>query len=203
MAGTEWCEFMNKKVERLNHGQIRYVYQNFLKKDFPDNERKPLAVIEKAVKKETYDCFGLFVEEEICGYAFFVRCENEDKKVDYLFDYLAIKKELRDQGWGSIFLKMLKEYFPDGNSMLGEVENPDHTVNPDERNLQTRRLQFYLRNGIRDTGVTARVFGVEYRILEYVLTDSHSEEQVKEIYSKIYRSILPGWIYRSKIRIYE
>ena len=194
---------MDKRVERLNLDQIRYVYRNFMKQDFPDNERKPLAMIEKAVENKTYDCFGLFEEKEICGYAFFVRCENENKKVDYLFDYLAIKKELRDQCWGRIFLKMLKEYFPDGTSMLGEVENPDRAADPDARTLQTRRLQFYLRNGIRDTGVTARVFGVEYRILEYVLTDAHSEEQVKEIYSKIYHSILPGWIYRSKIRIYE
>ena len=61
------------RVDRLNRDQIRFVYQEYMQKDFPDNERKPLKIIEKAVMKQTYECFGLFEGEEICGYAFFVR----------------------------------------------------------------------------------------------------------------------------------
>ena len=53
-----------------------------------------------------------------------------------------------------------------------------------KRILQMRRLQFYLRNGIKDTGITTRLFGVEFKILECVLTEAHSGEQVKEIYEK-------------------
>ncbi|MBR1931218.1 MAG: GNAT family N-acetyltransferase [Lachnospiraceae bacterium] len=189
------------RVDRLNREQIRFVYQEYMQKDFPDNELKPLKMIEKGVAKQTYECFGLFEGEEICGYAFFVKLIKDDGRADYLFDYLAIREDLRDQGLGGTFLSLLAVCFPDANSMLGEVENPDYAKNEKERKTQERRLHFYLHNGIVDTGVTARVFGVEYRILEVVSDREHTGEQVKEIYGKIYRSFLPKVICRAKIWI--
>ena len=190
------------RVDKLNRDQIRFVYQEYMQKDFPDNERKPLKMIEDAVTKQTYECFGLFDGEEICGYAFFVKLMNEDGRADYLFDYLAIREELRDQGLGGTFLSLLTDFFSDTRSMLGEVENPEFAQNEDERKTQERRLRFYLQNGIVDTGVTAKVFGVEYRILEVVFGERHTQEQTKEIYQRLYQSFLPKHICNAKIIIH-
>ena len=190
------------RVDRLNRDQIRFVYQEYMQKDFPDNERKPLKIIEKAVMKQTYECFGLFEGEEICGYAFFVKLMNEDGRADYLFDYLAIREELRDQGLGGTFLSLLTDFFSDAHCMLGEVENPEFAQNEEERKTQERRLRFYLKNGIVDTGVTTRVFGVEYRILEVVFDERHTPEQTKEIYQRLYQSFLPKLVCSTKIIVH-
>ena len=109
------------RVEKLNLDQVRFVYRTYMKEDFPANELKPLKTIEKALAKQSYECFGLFEGDSICGYAFFVRLRKKDGRADYLFDYLAISAPMRDRGLGGTFLSLLAGCFPDGDSMLGEV----------------------------------------------------------------------------------
>jgi hypothetical protein len=61
-------------------------------------------------ERGAYDCYGLFDGEEILGYAFFVRLGN-----NYLFDYLAIAEEHRDEGPGTLFLRQLAHCLQDAD----------------------------------------------------------------------------------------
>ncbi len=59
-------------IDVLTLPEIRDVYDQQLKYDFPANERKPLSMIEKSLKNQRYLCYGLRNDDEILAYAFFV-----------------------------------------------------------------------------------------------------------------------------------
>ena len=94
-------------VRRLtDFAAVETLYRERMKKDFARNELRPLANLRRSWERDAYDCYGLFRGEEILGYAFFVRLGG-----NYLFDYLAIAGEHRDEGLGSAFLRLLAGCF--------------------------------------------------------------------------------------------
>jgi len=175
--------------------QIECLYKSRLKKDFARNELKPLSSMLRSWEEEAYDCYGLFVGEEILGYAFFVRLGK-----NYLFDYLAIEESHRDEGLGSVFLRQLAECLADADCVVGEVEDPDKAKDEATRNLRERRLHFYLRNGYRKTHLTSVVFGADYRILEVPVGPPHTTEELRAIYTEIYHSILSAFFFKTQFR---
>ena len=184
-------------VRRLtDFAQVRTLYRSWMKKDFTPCELKPLNAMRRLWKKNAYDCYGLFDGEELLGYAFFV-CVGKDR----LLDYLAVAEGCRGRGYGAVFLRALAGFLADADCVVVEVEDPDKAADGDERTLRERRLRFYLRGGYLDTGRTVELFGVDYRILEAPTASSpHPAEAVWEVYSGIYRSILPERIFRRLFR---
>ena len=63
-------------------------------------------------------------------------------------------------------------------SIIGEVENPEFAKSEEDRRIQTRRFEFYMRNGFRDTGVRAACFGVPYIIIEMGQGPAHTAEEI-------------------------
>lgn len=63
-------KYMSKKIEikELNIGQTIAVYNKSLKKDFPANEHRPLALIVKGMIAGTYECLGAFYKDNIKVY---------------------------------------------------------------------------------------------------------------------------------------
>lgn len=176
-------------------GQIEELYRTRLKKDFVRNELKPLSGMRRSWENNAYDCYGLFDGETILGYAFFVRLGR-----NYLFDYLAIAEEHRNEGLGSLFLRQLAACIRDADCIVGEVEDPDKAKNEETRITRERRLQFYLRSGYRRTALTSIVFGADYRILEVPTGKAHTTEELREIYTELYRSILPKRFFQTQFR---
>ena len=174
---------------------VEHIYKTRMKHDFARNELKPLSGIRRAWNRDAYVCYALMDHEELLGYAFFVR-----KDCNYLFDYFAIEETHRDRGLGSIFLKQLANCFPSAACIVGEVEDPDKAENEEEKMLRERRMQFYLRNGYRKTDVTSTVFGVAYRVLEIPTGKERTAEDLVEIYTDLYRSILPKLFFRTQFK---
>ena len=184
-------------VEILTLPEIRDVYRNQLKHDFPADERKPLSRIEVSLKKGQYICYGLKEGIEILAYAFFVVIENQ-----YLFDYFAVRKELRGAGIGSRFLKELfSNQLKNASCMLLEADDPAAADSAEEKAVRDCRIRFYLKNGLRNTDAKANTFGVDFLILEMPAGSPHSAEEAGQIYSTIYRSILPERMYSRMVRI--
>ena len=179
----------DKPVARqlTDFAQVEALYEERLKKDFVRSELRPLSSMRRSWERSAYDCYGLFDGDEILGYAFFVRLGN-----NYLLDYLAIAEERRDEGLGSAFLRRLADGMKEANCMVVEVEDPDRAGDAESRAIRERRLQFYLRNGYRDTELRSVVFGVAYRILEVPTAGTHPTGELREVYRELYRSILPG-----------
>lgn len=177
--------------------QVERLYQTRLKKDFARNERKPLSSMRRSWEKEAYDCYGLFDGKELLGYAFFVRLGR-----NCLLDYFAIAEEHRNEGLGTIFLRQLADRLADADCVLVEVEDPDRAPDEERRQLQERRLQFYLRSGYRETELRSRVFGADYRILELPAAKPQGAEELRRIYAELYRSFLPALFYRTQFRVF-
>ena len=195
---------MSSDLERLStrrlteFSQVEALYNTRLKKDFVRNERKPLISMRRSWEKNAYDCYGLYDGEEILGYAFFVRLGSSA-----LLDYLAIAEEHRGDGLGTVFLRQLRSCLRDADCVLVEVEDPEKAADGETRLQRERRRQFYLRGGWRETGLCSVLFGADYRILEIPGGKEHSAEQLRRVYTELYRSCLPAFFFRTRFRVWE
>ena len=187
-----------REVVKLSIPEAKAIYDNHMVKDFPDSERKPFSVIEKGMKNGSYLVFGYkeSCDVEYIAYAILIKTDN-----DYLFDYLAVIDRKRNSGIGAEFLKKVSVYVGKCDSIIGEVEDPDYAKTEEERNLQERRYRFYLRNGVIDTGLKVKLFGVDYRVLEVDLGYAHSKEETAVLYKKHYKTHLPLLLYIRKVKV--
>lgn len=184
-------------IDSLTLQEIRDIYRQRMKHDFPRNELKPLGMIEKALERGNYLCCGLRDGGDILAYAFFVLAEDV-----YMFDYFAVRKDLRGTGIGSGFLKELCTcHLREAPCILLEVDDPAFAGSDGEKEVRERRIRFYLRNGLRDTEARARIFGADFLILEYPKGEPCSREEAGMFYSRIYRSILPKPVYERMVKI--
>ena len=190
----------SKDFDISEYSLVEFIYRTYMKQDFPRNELKPLASIRSLWEQGRYDCYQMREEENLVGYAFFVK-QTEADKDSYLLDYLAIVPEYRDRGYGSLFLQQLSRSIADAYCIVVEVEDPDKADHDAARQQMQRRLSFYLRGGYRKTQVTVRVFGVSYRVLEAPGESFHPDEEIREIYASLYRSMLPAAMYKAFIKL--
>ena len=184
-------------IRELTVDEIRQLYIERLTEDFPPDELKPLAVILRALSKGRYVCYGAVNGGRILAYAFLVRLGT-----NALFDYFAVKKDLRAKGIGSGFLRRLisgplKEY----DHVLLEVDDPDLAEDEAEHSVRRRRLSFYLRNGLMETSVRATVWHVGYRILALPLGAMPDPNETKQIYASIYRAMMSKTVYEKMVSI--
>ena len=184
-------------IDLLTLPEIRKIYRQRIKNDFPGNELKSLARIEKSCRDGRYLCYGAREDDDILAYAFFVLTEGL-----YLLDYFAVKQDLRGSGIGSGFLKALNDSCLRGAAcVLVEVDDPSLAGSDREKAVRERRLAFYLGNGLLDTGARARTFGADFLILEFPKGEPHSRAEAERIYAQIYRSFLPGRICEKMVLI--
>lgn len=184
----------NLRLALLDEEQRRRIYLEHMKEDFPSSELKPLEMIERGIAEGYYRFLGLLDHEEIIGYACLI-----DAKDACLIDYLAVIPERRSSGAGSELLRLLGNWMKDKEYVIIEVELPDSGRDEDEAALRKRRMEFYLRNGILDTGIDARCFGVDFRILEAGSHGPHHRKDVIRNYETLYRRILPETLFRDNI----
>lgn len=128
-------------------------------KAFPAYERKPFLMIWSASKRGKADVWTLEADGEFVGMAVTM---NADDKV--LLDYFAIDESKRSQGYGSLALRKLQEYYK-GKRFFLEIE----TVYTDAKNLdeRIRRKNFYLANGMSEMRLMANVFGTKLEVLGF------------------------------------
>ena len=180
-------EVAGLEIKELTIEQIREIYAERIPKDFAPDEIKPLSRIEDALSKGHYACYGAFDGNLITSYAFFVI--NGD---DALLDYLAVREDLRGSGTGSEFLQgiragLLRRF----ERVLLESENPDYAETDDDRKTRERRLRFYRKNGLMETGVLSTVWNVPYRVLQFPDGKSLSADETREVYRGLYKVLLP------------
>lgn len=180
--------------------KIEMIYHSYMKEDFPPSERKPLFAIREMWRKGIYDCYELSEEGQLRGYAFYVK-QKSGEQFYSLLDYLAILSQYRGQGYGSVFLRQLSSQIQDVSCSLVEVEDPSEAQDEPERKMRLRRLAFYLENGYQETGLTARVFGVVYRVLATACRKKYRYEEFRDIFTSIYKTMVPGPMYAMNIKV--
>ena len=189
------------EVQTLSLSQVRDVYAERMVCDFPRNELKPLFMIEWALARGHYACYGAVEGGEVLAYAFFV-LQGDGAARCALFDYYAVRADLRDRGVGSAFIRALIEGpLAALDCVLLEVDDPAFAPDAREREIRKRRLNFYLRNGLSDTTVTAEVFRVPFRVLSLPVGKRPTPQQAGRYYAMLYRCMLPTPVYRRAVKI--
>ena len=56
--------------------RIEHIYKTCMKQDFPGSELKPLASIHRMWKHKSYDCYQMTENDDLTGYAFFVKLHS-------------------------------------------------------------------------------------------------------------------------------
>jgi GNAT superfamily N-acetyltransferase len=146
------------ELRLLTARQLRQVYRERVRSDFPPSERRPLASMERLRAAGVYDTWGMYEGEELLAYAFLWRSEAYGVA---LLDYLAVCREGRGRGTGTLALSLLQARYG-GCSLLVEAEAQEEGVPPEENALRARRLSFYERSGFRRLDYQTRIFGVQY-----------------------------------------
>lgn len=189
------------QIETLSAGQVRALYAQLLVPAFPVSELKPLAMIEAALDRGEYVCYGAMADGAALAAAYFVKIAPEDRVI-MLFDYFAVREDMRCRGLGGQFLQSLMAGpLKDMDAVLLEVDEPACADTPEERRLRERRLGFYLRHGLHDTGALATVYDVTFRILSLPVGKPLSTDEARRMYARIYRAVLPPHIYRKRVFI--
>ena len=203
---------LSVKLNLLNIHEIKQIYETRMVIDFPKAELKPLKNIIDAVNSGIYECLGLFDGDECIGYTFLIK-QGES----FLIDYIAIYPDKRNNGAGSQLLRLLNEHLADAEVVIIEVEDPQYAKSAEEKDLQTRRLGFYMRNGCVDTGLRVRCFGVPFIILSlgkilslaiflapFIILSLGKEnggepDFLWDLYNSYYKAVLPKEMYEKNI----
>ena len=185
---------MNLSACQLNtFFQVEEIYTSRMMHDFGEDEIRPLSALQKFWTRGKYFWYGLYDRDKLLAYAFFL-----GRGRHFLLDYLAVSPEHRGEGLGSVFLRELTNQFPDADCVLVEVEDPAAAQTDELRSARQRRMRFYSRNGFYDTGIASRTFGVDYHLLNIAAEKNLSASEIREIYTGMYRSMLPRHLYEAK-----
>ena len=84
-------------------------------------------------------------------------------------------------------------------AVLAEVEAPDVIEDGEERRSSERRMEFYRRNGLRDTEIRTWLFSVKYRILSLDLDSPKPGDLLYKELIGIYRRIFPDFYFGKEV----
>ncbi|MCD7771825.1 MAG: GNAT family N-acetyltransferase [Oscillospiraceae bacterium] len=180
-------------MKKIGLDELRIIYKEHIREDFPRGERRPLFGMEKLQKAGRYDCYGYYQEDSLVAYACYILTQNDSYA---LLDYFAVVPQLRGKGIGSEFLRSLNGNVSAKRGVFIEAESPDSAKAEAERQTRERRIRFYLSNGAKLTNSKCLLFGVDYNIL-FISPDDASNSQgiegqhhaVEELYRELYRRV--------------
>ncbi len=172
-------------MELSNAGSLDLKYiRDLYRISFPDVERKPFSLIERKAAMGTMEILMMSEGGERMGLAI---TASDGELV--LLDYFAVDPFKRGQGAGSEALQLLLALYNDRQFFL-EIERPvDDAPNLEERIL---RKQFYLKNGMLETGIKIRLFGIPMELLTSRpgLTFEACRGMYRELYGPMYQKVV-------------
>ena len=177
------------EIREISREALKPIYDQHMKNDFPADELKPWAAISALYDRGVYQSLGLYEGEELLAYACLTR---QAEAAWLLLDYYAVCAAYRSHGYGSQFLTMLWDSLRDTQGIFVEIELITSAKDDDERQIRTRRRQFYLRNGLTATRMRTKLFGVDYEMLFMPCQGPElgDEALLKEL-AKVYQTMLP------------
>ena len=129
------------RVEKLNLPALRRLFETRMQEDFPEVELKPFPKMRELYETGHYLPLAIrdnSKNQDLLAYALFAREEAEEGH-HYLLDYFAVKESERGSGIGTDFLREMEAHIDDAETILGEIEDPDHAADDEEEAVRLRR----------------------------------------------------------------
>ncbi|HIZ55739.1 MAG TPA: GNAT family N-acetyltransferase [Firmicutes bacterium] len=164
------------------------------RRDFPDNERKPFALILESCRAGRSEILLYKEEEEIRCYAVNNICSGYNC---VLVDYLATDAQSRGKGYASAFMRGMAAHYHQKDALLLEIEKLGAGSDEAENTLRERRWHFYQRLGFQMMPVSLVLYGVPMHLLWKPLAADGVPQDYTEFtekYLDIYRRLMgPEW----------
>lgn len=178
-------------IKRVTPDELKQIYRDHIKEDFPRNERRPYFAMAKLMREGKYVCYGYYNGRNLLAYACYLLT---GKGVFALLDYFAVTPELRGHGIGGEFLRRLREYTISQRGIFIEAEDPETAQTETEKRVRESRIRFYQSNGAGLTNSKCLLFGVNYDVLfmpigKDKIPAEEMNSAVKETYREIYGSV--------------
>ena len=126
---------------------------------FPDDERKPLELLQYSYEKHYTRIIEILYKNEIIGFMIL----NKVKDMGYaVLDYFAILPQYRNNKFGTKALQMLLEQERNNSGILVEIEKVGLGKDTEENLLREKRKNFYEKEGFRKLNFELFLFGVVY-----------------------------------------
>lgn len=191
---------MSGIVKKINENEVDYIYNNFMVKDFPKAELKPLERIKYTMSKGMCEVLALYDWENIKSYAVLIIPQNGEY---VLLDYFAVVKNYRGTGIGHEMLGKIMKYIDRHkkhiNGMFIECESPEYATSEYERIERERRIKFYKTCGCNETGFGSELFRVNYDILNINTDENYEEINLKDL-ELIYRQMFKKEHFENKVK---
>ncbi|MDE7322188.1 MAG: hypothetical protein K2N73_05565 [Lachnospiraceae bacterium] len=192
------------RLRELSAGELSDIYNNYMVKDFPADELKPLERILYTMKTGLCSAYGIFEQNDLRGYAVFIVPEG----VQYgLLDYLAVMQEYRGTGVGHAFFRLVGETlavkYPQLLGLFIESEDTAFAADGRERTVREKRISFYRQNGCIVTSLGSRLFGVTYCILAYNFAGSPDRMPTLQELDDIYTAMFKQHHYKNNVRLWQ
>ena len=184
----------------MQQDEARAVYIGRGHRDFPSDELKPFSMIEELMNSGCYECCGFYEKEsdELRAYAFMMADTDTNM---LLLDYFAVCEEVREKGYGSAVIELLKEDYIKWDGMIFEVEDDDTAETEEEKRIRQRRIAFYERNGVMMTKQKSLAFGVDFKLMVMDLRCTATENNIGYLLSAMYRKMLPEKLFKEQFRL--
>lgn len=171
----------NFHLRLLSKAELQTVYYEQMQEDFDIRELKAWEVIAGFYDAGTCFAKGLFKGETMAAYAVFFTAGSPY----LLLDYFAVCKNVRGNGIGSAFLKLIREEKLCGGLIL-EVENGSNARVKEEFEICARRLRFYYANGAISTPYACELYGVQLNVLYLPICSTPEMPTVRNTLNDIY-----------------
>ena len=186
----------------IDRAEVARIHARHMKRDFPPDELKPLAMLYHQMAKGNYwphACYD--ADGALLAYAFLCGL-GEGGPV--LLDYYAVTPALRGKGMGTLLLEQLREVCAGRwSGILIESEEPAAAPDPVQAE---HRLDFYRRAGCRELSWQSIVYKVWYRLFYLDCGDADpgpaGDEALAGTLAELYRRTLLRPNYEKNVRFF-
>ena len=134
----------------------------FYFEDFPYGERKSYKRMKRFIQNGVFQFWVMEEDGKWVGYLSAMVLPNHSF---ILLDYLAIKKEKRNQGYGEKMISLLKKEYHSYHGFVGEVDAVACAPTKEEAETRARRIKFYERLGfIVYSNILISMYDVDYNL---------------------------------------
>ena len=157
------------KLEYIRLKEFKEKLHRIYLRDFPESERMPYYMIKKYYKNKKIKILALKDERRnIVAYSMITEHNGY-----ILLLYLAVLKDKRKNGYGSLLLNMLKEKLKNKNMIIIEIESldPSLKLNEEEKIIRQKRRSFYIKNEYLSTNIDVLLYDCKMEILYTNLLD--------------------------------